>query len=262
MGSGGLTDEQRERFSRNILLPQVGAAGQRKLLDAGALVVGAGGLGSAALLYLAASGVGRIGIADGDRVEPSNLNRQVLHGAADVGRPKVDSAREAVLAINPACRVEVIRRRLTGETVRRTVRGWDVVVDATDNFPTRFVVSDACWMESVPLVSAGVLGFRGQLLTVHPARGSPCYRCLVPGPQEALSAATSAQAGVLGAAAGTLGAIQAVEAIKVLLNVGMGFEQRLLVYNGLEGTFRVIGRAKDPACVLCGPRANITDVTD
>ena len=262
MSGRGLTDEYLERYSRNILLPQVGVAGQKKLLASSALVVGAGGLGSAALSYLAAAGVGRIGIVDGDRVELSNLNRQVLHGAADVGRPKVESAREAVLAINPACRVEVIGRRLTGETVRRTVRGWDVVLDAADNFPTRFIVSDACWLEEVPLVSAGVVGFQGQLLTVLPKADSPCYRCLIPEPPTDPFTATCAQAGVLGAAVGVLGSLQAVEAIKVLLGIGHGFERRLFVYNALEGKAQVLQRVKDPACALCGPKATITDVLE
>ncbi|MBM4017550.1 MAG: HesA/MoeB/ThiF family protein [Planctomycetes bacterium] len=256
------TDDELERWSRNILLPEVGVDGQRKLAAARALVVGAGGLGSPAILYLAAAGVGTLGIADGDRVELSNLNRQVLHGAADVGRPKVESARDAVLARSPACRVVTIFCRLTARNVRQTVRGWDVVLDATDNFPARFLISDACWLERVPLVSAGVVGFQGQLLTVLPQAGSPCYRCLLPEPSADQYAATCGQAGVLGAAAGVLGAMQAVEAIKVLLGIGHGFERRLLVYDALAGKVRIANRVKDPACALCGPKATIADVVE
>ena len=261
-GTAGLTPAELERYSRHILLPQVGVAGQQKLSGSGALVIGAGGLGSAALAYLAAAGVGRLGIVDGDRVELSNLNRQVIHASAAVGRPKAESARAFVEALNPACEVEVVGRRLTGETVRAAVRGWDVVLDCTDNFPTRFIVSDACWLEKVPLVTAAVQGFEGQLMTVLPGGGSPCYRCLVPEPPADRYVASCGEAGVLGPAVGVLGTLQAVEAVKVLLGIGYGFERRLFVYDALKGRLRVLDRVADPACGLCGSRPWITDVVE
>jgi len=262
MNGRQLTPAELDRYSRHILLPQVGVEGQRRLSDSGALVVGAGGLGSAALAYLAAAGVGRLGIADGDRVELSNLNRQVFYPLRAVGRPKAEAARDAVAALNPGCEVAVIGRRLTGENVRRAVRAWDVVLDCTDNFPARFLVSDACWLEKAPLVTAGILGFEGQLFTVLPGGASPCYRCLIPEPPADLFAVPCGQAGVFGPAVGVLGTLQAVEAVKVLLGVGCGFERRLFVYDALKGRFRVIDRMADPACALCGPRPTITDVVE
>ena len=262
MKSRQLTPAELDRYSRHILLPQVGVEGQRKLSASSALVVGAGGLGSAALAYLAAAGVGRIGIVDGDRVELSNLNRQVIYPLSAVGRPKAESARQAVEALNPACEVTAIGRRLTGETVRTAVRGWDVVLDCTDNFPTRFIVSDACWLEKVALVTAAVQGFEGQLLTVLPGGASPCYRCLIPEPPADRFVAACGQAGVFGPAVGVLGTLQAVEAVKVLLGIGYGFERRLLVYDALKGRLRVLDRVADPACALCGPVATITDVVE
>ena len=174
----------------------------------------------------------------------------------------MESARQAVEAMNPACEVKVIGLRLTGETVRRTVRGWDVGLDCTDNFPTRFIVSDACWLEKVPLVTAGVLGFEGQLMTVLPGGASPCYRCLIPEPPAGGFVATCGQAGVLGPAVGVMGTLQAVEAVKVLMGIGYGFERRLFVYDALKGRFRVMDRVPDPACALCGPHASITDVVE
>jgi len=247
-----LTPRERERYDRNIRLAAVGEAGQRKLLASSALVVGAGGLGSAVIVYLAAAGVGRLRIVEADRLELSNLNRQVLHRAADLGRSKADSAAEAVRALNPGCRVELLAERLTAERARDVVRGADVVLDCTDNFPTRFVVADACWAERVPLVSAAVLRFEGQLASVIPAEGSPCYRCLLPEPPPPEAAPGAAQVGILGAVAGTFGALQAVEAVKVLLGIGRNMAHRLLVYDGLSGDFRTMRRSRDPACPLCG----------
>jgi len=262
MKSRQLTAADLDRYSRHILLPQVGVDGQRRLSQSSALVVGAGGLGSAALAYLAAAGVGRLGIVDGDRVELSNLNRQVFYPSAAVGRPKAEAARDAIAALNPACEVTVIGRRLTGKDVRLAVRGWDVVLDCADNFPTRFIVSDACWLEKAPLVTAGILGIEGQLFTVLPGGASPCYRCLIPGPPADRFAAPCGQAGVFGPAVGVLGTLQAAEAVKVLLGIGYGFERRLFVFDALKGRFRVLDRVADPACALCGPGATITDVVE
>ena len=246
-----LTPEARRRFDRNIRLAEVGEAGQRRLLAARAAIVGVGGLGSAAILYLAAAGVGHLRIIDAERVELSNFNRQILHGDADLGRPKVESARETVLARAPACRVETVSERITPDNVSQIITGCDVVLDCTDNFPTRFLVADACWRARVPLVSAAVLRFEGQLLTVIPAERSPCYRCLLPAPPPPAESPTAVDVGILGAVAGALGALQAVEAIKVILGIGRTLAHRLLLYNGLDATCRTVKRTRDPACPLC-----------
>ena len=243
-----LSGDQRERFDRNLRLAGVGEEGQRRLLGATAVVAGAGGLGSAAILYLAAAGVGRLRIADDGRVEPSNLNRQVLHAAADVGRPKVNSARRAVLALAPGCHVETVPERIDAASAARLVRGAGVVLDCTDNFATRLSLADAAWRAGVPLVSAAVLRMEGQLLAAVPAAGGPCYRCLVPEVPPADAAPGAAQVGILGAVAGLFGALQAVEAVKVLLGLGADYAGRMLIYDGLAGTFRTVERLRDPAC--------------
>ena len=192
-----LTSDQRERFDRNLRLAGVGEAGQRRLLAATAVVIGTGGLGSPAILYLAAAGVGRLRLADDGRIEPSNLNRQILHTAADVGRPKVDSAREAVLALAPGCRVETVAERIDAASAPGLVRGAGVVLDCSDNFATRLAVADAAWREGVPLVSAAVLRMEGQLLAVIPASGDPCYRCLLPEVPSPGAAPGAAEVGIL-----------------------------------------------------------------
>jgi adenylyltransferase/sulfurtransferase len=250
-----LTPRQRERYDRNIRLTEVGEDGQRTLLRAGVVVVGAGGLGSAAILYLAAAGVGRLRLIEAERLELSNLNRQVLHRTAGLGRPKAGSAADAVGALNPDCRVELVAERLTEANARDLLGGADVALDCTDNFPARFALADACWAGRLPLVSAAVLRFEGQLLSIVPAEASPCYRCLLPhapGPGEV---PTAAHVGILGAVAGVMGTLQAAEAIKIILGIGRNMAHRLLVYNGLEGTFRTVRRTRDPACPLCGERA-------
>lgn len=257
-----LSEEQIERYSRHILLPDVGGRGQARLLGSSALVVGAGGLGSPALLYLAAAGVGRVGIVDSDAVEPSNLNRQIAHGAGDVGRPKAVSAAEAVKARNPDCKVSVFQERLVAANVRERVRGWDVVLDGSDNFPTRFLVADACWFERVPLVSAAVVQFEGQLLTVLPGRGNPCYRCLLAEPPPPGLVPSCQEAGILGPVAGVLGALQATEAIKVILGLGELLSHRMLLFDALDWSVRLASRAPNPACALCGKEPIIKDVAD
>lgn len=262
MSDLAFTEHEIERYSRNILLSEVGAEGQRRLRASSAFVVGAGGLGSPALLYLAAAGVGRLGLADGDAVELSNLQRQIIHGTPDVGRPKTVSAEEAVRRINPDCRVDVLAGRLTAANIRQTIRGYDVVLDGSDNFPTRFLVADCCWFERIPLVSAAVLRFEGQLMTVLPGEGNPCYRCFIPEPPPAGLVPRCQEAGVLGPVVGAMGALQAVEAMKVLLEIGRDMARRLLVYDALECSFRVIKRTQDPECPLCGPQATITHLID
>jgi adenylyltransferase/sulfurtransferase len=250
----GLSPADRERFDRNLRLAQVGEAGQRRLLASRAVVIGAGGLGSAAIYYLAAAGVGRIAIADAGNLELSNLNRQIIHRAADVGRPKTDSAREAVLAFRPECRIETVAGPVTEATAPEVVRGADVVLDCTDNFPTRFIIADACWRAGVPLVSAAVLRFEGHLITVIPGEGSPCYRCLIPEPPPAGVSPTAMQVGILGAVAGMFGALQATEAVKVILGIGQSLAHRMLIYDGLAGTLRTVRRTRDPECRFCGSR--------
>jgi len=250
-----LDADQRTRYDRNLRLAQVGEAGQRRLLDGRVVVVGAGGLGSAAILYLAAAGVGRLTIIEPDRLDPSNLNRQILHRAADVGRPKAASAERAVRALNPDCRVETVADPVTVDNAPHLLSGADLVLDCTDNFPTRFVVADACWRQGRPLVSAAVLRFEGQLLSVIPAEASPCYRCLLPEPPGD-EVPTAAEVGILGAVAGVLGTLQAVEAVKILLVAGRNMAHRLGVYDGLAGTYRTIRRRRDPACRFCGGAPN------
>jgi adenylyltransferase/sulfurtransferase len=249
-----LTSSDRERFDRTIRLAEVGEAGQRRLLASTVAVIGAGGLGSAAILYLVAAGVGRLRIADSERLEPSNLNRQVIHRASSLGRLKAESAREAVLALNPACRVEIVTDRITEASAGPLLGGADVVLDCTDNFPTRLLVADACWRAGVPLVTAAVLRFEGQLLSVIPTVGSPCYRCLVPEEPPADASPGAVQVGILGAVAGAMGALQALEAVKVILGIGENLAHRMLIWDGLRGTFRTVRRTREPACRTCGTR--------
>jgi adenylyltransferase/sulfurtransferase len=276
MADLGFTDDEVERYSRHILLPDVGGAGQRKLMDSSAFVVGAGGLGSPALLYLAAAGVGRIGLADADVFELSNLQRQIVHQTRDVGSPKVASAERAIRALNPDCKVEALGERLAAGNIRETIRSYDVVLDGSDNFPTRFLVADCCWFERVPLVSAAVLRFEGQLLTVlpgplsgpggagrkRPGEGNPCYRCFLPEPPPPGSIPSCQEAGVLGAVVGVMGTLQATEATKLLLGAGEQMGDRLLLYDALDCSFHSFARAKDPACPLCGEAPSITDLVE
>lgn len=257
----GLTDDDIERYSRHILLPEVGLDGQERLHAASVLMVGAGGLGSAALVYLAAAGVGRIGIADGDAVDLSNLQRQVIHRTADVGLPKVESAAKAIRAINPGCDVRTHPVRLTARNIRSIVRQYDLVLDGSDNFPTRFLVADCCWFEKIPLVSAAAIRFEGQLMSVLPEERSPCYRCFVPG-LPPVDVPTCQQAGVLGPVPGVMGTLQAIEVIKVLLGVGQNLAHGLLVFDALKGTFRTAVRKCDPGCVLCGPKSAMTELIE
>lgn len=245
----GLTEEEVVRYSRQLVLPEVGGAGQARLRAASVLVVGAGGLGSPAALYLAAAGVGRLGLADGDRVDLSNLQRQILHTSRDVGRPKVESARSRLLELNPLVRVEVHGERVEEANAARLVGGYDLVVSAVDNPEGRYALNDACVRLGRPLVEAGVVGFRGFLMTVLPGRG-PCFRCVFPEPPPA--PATCAEAGVLGALTGVLGSLQALEVLKLLLSRGEPYVGRLLTVDGLSGRFREVPWPRDPACPACG----------
>jgi len=262
MSGFDFTEEQIQRYSRNILLPEIGVAGQRRLLASSVLVIGAGGLGSPAIMYLAAAGVGRIGIADGDCVELSNLQRQVVHRTSDVGRNKAVSAAEFVSRLNPDCQVDVFGQRVSAENIRPLVRQYDVVLDGSDNFPTRFLVADCCWFERVPLVSASVFRFEGHLMVIKPGDEEPCYRCFMAEPPPAGFVPSCQEAGVFGAIVGVMGTLQAVEAVKVLLGLGSELSRNLLVYDGLKGAFRLLKRVKDPDCPLCGERPSVTDLVE
>lgn len=240
-----------ERYSRNILLREVGIKGQRKLLRSRVLVVGAGGLGSPAGLYLAAAGVGTIGVVDSDVVELSNLQRQILHRTSGVGKSKAESARESLTALNPEVEVVAYPLRLGASNVFEIIEDYDVVIDGVDNFPARYLLNDACYFSRKPLVEAGILGFDGMVMTIKPGVG-PCYRCVFPEPPPPGAVPACAEAGVLGALAGVIGAVQAVEALKLLLDIGHTYTGRILVYHGLDGGFREVSWAPNPSCPLCG----------
>ena len=255
------TEEQIERYSRHILLPEVGGVGQRKLLDARVLIVGAGGLGSPVGLYLAAAGVGTIGIVDCDAVDTSNLQRQVLHTTRDVGRRKCLSAQEAMEAINPDVRVIPHDLRLTSENTLALLADYDLVVDGTDNFPTRYLLNDACVLTGKPLSHAGILRFEGQVTTILPGQG-PCYRCLYPEPPPPGLVPSCQEAGILGATAGVIGTLQATEVLKLILGIGDPLAGRLLLYDALDMAFRTVRIARNPACPICGEAPTIHALID
>jgi molybdopterin/thiamine biosynthesis adenylyltransferase/rhodanese-related sulfurtransferase len=249
-----LTAEQRNRYQRHLLLPEVGEAGQQKLLESKVLLLGAGGLGSPAALYLAAAGVGTIGIIDMDVVDESNLQRQILHNMDRIGDRKVDSAKKTLTLINPDVDVVTFDTRLGADNVLDIIDGFDVIVDGTDNFPTRYLVNDASLIKRIPVVYGAIFRFEGQASVFHPYEG-PCYRCLLPEPPPAEMAPSCAEAGVLGVLPGIIGSIQAMEAIKLLLGLGDSLAGRLLAYDALEESFRTFKVPRDPDCPACGPNA-------
>jgi sulfur-carrier protein adenylyltransferase/sulfurtransferase len=249
-----LTPDQRRRYSRHLLIPEVGEEGQRKLLDARVLLVGAGGLGSPAALYLAAAGVGTLGIVDADIVDDSNLQRQVVHTAERVGMPKVESARIAIEALNPDVNVVKHETRLDQSNVLEIFSGYDVILDGTDNFATRYLINDACVLLNKPNVHGSIFRFEGQATTFIPHEG-PCYRCLFPTPPPPELAPSCAEAGVLGLLPGTIGIIQATETAKLILGIGEPLMGRLLTYDALEMEFRELRLSRDPECPMCGPEA-------
>jgi len=255
------TDDEITRYSRNILLAEVGGAGQARLRAARVLIVGAGGLGSPLAMYLAAAGVGTLGLVDDDLVDLSNLQRQVAHTTDRVGMAKVDSAAAACRAINPGVAVETHAARLTADNAMALVGAYDLVCDGSDNFPTRFLVADACALARRILVSAAVLRFDGQLSTFKPHEGGPCYRCLHPAPPPAGLVPTCAEAGILGAVTGVMGTLQATEVLKEVMGIGEGLSGRLLVWDALAARLRTIKLPRDPACPLCGPDATIHDLS-
>lgn len=253
-----LSDQQLERYARHIILKEVGGAGQAKLLESRVAIIGAGGLGSPLLMYLAAAGVGTLGLVDDDVVSLSNLQRQIVHATARVGTAKTDSARETLAAINPDIRLECHNLRITADNATELLAGYDIVADGSDNFATRLAVADACVALKITLVSGAIAGFEGQLSTFKPHAGAdlPCYRCFVPEhPGEAAERSCSDQ-GILGAVAGAIGTMQAVEVLKELLDLGNSIAGQLLLYDSLGPTFRTIRLPKDPGCKVCGPGGN------
>jgi len=249
-----LDADQRIRYHRHVLLPEIGEAGQQRLLESKVLLLGAGGLGSPAALYLAAAGVGTIGIVDMDEVDTSNLQRQILHNVDRIGERKVDSAKKTLTQLNPDVDVVTYDVRLGADNVREIVHGYDVVVDGTDNFPTRYLLNDASLLERVPVVHGSIFRFEGQITVFDPYNG-PCYRCLLPEPPPPELAPNCAEAGVLGVLPGIVGSIQALEAIKLILDLGDPLIGRLLAYDALEESFRTFRVRRDPACPACGENA-------
>lgn len=254
-------EDQIHRYARHIILPEIGGGGQEALLRARVLVVGAGGLGSPLLLYLAAAGVGTLGVIDDDVVDLSNLQRQVLHDTHAVGQAKTDSAVARLQALNPDVTVQGINARLTAANALALVGDYDLVADGSDNFATRFLINDACRLAGKPLVSAAILRFDGQIATFRPQTGSPCYRCLFPEPPPPDRIPSCAQAGVLGAMAGVMGALQAVEVVKELLGIGDSLAGRLLLVDVLAMRFETIRVPADPSCPLCGSAPTLTDLS-
>jgi molybdopterin/thiamine biosynthesis adenylyltransferase/rhodanese-related sulfurtransferase len=249
-----LTPDQRNRYQRHLLLPEVGESGQLKLLASKVLLLGAGGLGSPAALYLAAAGVGTLGIIDMDVVDESNLQRQILHNMDRIGERKVDSAKKTLTAINPDVNVSTYDVRLGADNILDIIDGYDLIVDGTDNFPTRYLVNDASLLKRIPVVHGSIFRFEGQVTVFDPYNG-PCYRCLIPEPPPAELAPSCSEAGVLGVLPGIVGSIQALEAIKMLLDLGDPLVGRLLSFDALDESFRAFKVRRDPECPACGPNA-------
>ncbi|MDR1472160.1 MAG: HesA/MoeB/ThiF family protein [Synergistaceae bacterium] len=255
------SNEQMERYSRHIILKEIGVKGQRRLLEGSALIIGAGGLGAPAALYLAAAGVGRIGVADADDVELSNLQRQVIHGTPDVGKPKVRSAMERMKAINPDVTVETYHTFVNAGNIMELISKYDFVIDGTDNFSAKFLINDACVIARKPFSHAGILRFNGQTMTYVPGAG-PCYRCLFPSPPPPDAIPTCGQAGIVGAMGGVIGSLQAMEAIKYITNAGSLLTGSLLTYDALKMEFRGVRLSARRDCGVCGEHPSITAPAD
>ena len=256
-----LSRDELQRYSRHILLPQVGLAGQKKISASSVLLVGAGGLGSPIALYLAAAGVGRIGLVDHDQVDETNLQRQVLHDTAHIGSPKTDSARQHLLAINPHIQVDIYPVTFRAENARGIACDYDILVDGSDNFPTRYLLNDLAVLTGKPYVYGSIFQFEGQV-SVFDARRGPCYRCLFPAPPSPEHTISCAEGGVLGVLPGVIGAIQATEVLKLICGFGEPLIGRLLIYDALDMSFQEIQLKKNPACQLCGNQPVITDLLD
>lgn len=259
-GAQPFSEEQIRRYSRHIILPQVGGKGQRKLLQSRVLLVGAGGLGSPAALYLAAAGVGKLGIVDFDTVDMSNLQRQILHHTHDVGRPKVTSAAESIADINPDVQVVPHTVQLSSENIMDIIADYDIVVDGSDNFPTRYLVNDACVLANKPNVHGSIFLFEGQATVFLPEKG--CYRCLYPAPPPPGLVPSCQEAGVLGVLPGIIGVIQAIETVKLILGVGESLVNRLLLFDALAMEFRQVRIRRDPQCPICGDHPTIRELID
>jgi adenylyltransferase/sulfurtransferase len=257
LGEIKLTDNERIRYSRHLIMPEVGADGQRRLKDASVLCIGAGGLGSPVALYLAAAGIGRLGLVDFDTVDLSNLQRQVLHGTKDVGRSKLESARNRLCDLNPEIDVELHEARLTSANAIDLVEAYDIVVDGCDNFPTRYLSSDVCVWTRKPNIYGSVFRFEGQATVFAPHLGGPCYRCLFPEPPDPGSIPNCAEAGVLGVLPGVIGLVQAIEAIKLILGSGQSLVGRLLHFDAMKMKFRELNLRRDPHCPVCGENPSI-----
>lgn len=255
------TNEQLERYSRHIILQEVGVKGQKKLLNASVLIIGAGGLGAPAALYLAAAGVGTIGIVDADEVDLSNLQRQVIHTTNDVGKAKVKSAAETMEAINLDVTVKTYRTFVDSTNIMDLIKDYDFIIDGTDNFPAKFLINDACVMAGKPFSHAGIIRFKGQLMTYVPGEG-PCYRCVFKNPPPKDAVPTCKQAGVIGAMGGVIGSLQAMEAIKYIIGKGELLTGKLLTYDALKMEFHTIKLPKDHHCAVCGDEPTITELID
>jgi adenylyltransferase/sulfurtransferase len=256
-----LSESEIQRYSRHIILQDVGGKGQLKLKRAKVLLIGAGGLGSPAGLYLAAAGIGTIGLVDGDVVDLSNLQRQIMHSTATLGKPKVESGKQTLSTINPEITVNAYHQLVDADNIIPLISQYDIVLDGSDNFTTRFLVNDACFFAKKTLISASMFRFEGQLTAIKPHQGYPCYRCLYPEPPPAGLVPNCQEAGVLGVLAGTMGILQASEAIKEILGIGETIADKLVIYDALDMKFRKVSRPKDPACPLCGPNPKIKDLS-
>ncbi len=255
----GLSKEQIARYSRQLMVPEIGVRGQERLLNASVLVVGVGGLGCPSALYLSAAGVGTIGLLDRELVESSNLHRQVLYTQDDIGRPKSLCAQQRLAGLNPGVKIHAIQESLTTDNARRLLKPYDVIIDGSDNFPTRYLANDACILLGKPLIHAGVVHLRGQLMTILPRR-SACLRCVFPEPPVSGTIPSCQEAGVLGAAAGVLGTLTAHETLKVLLGLDELLTGRLLIFEGSKTQFREVRVRRDPACAVCGERPTIQEL--
>ncbi|MEX2275320.1 MAG: molybdopterin-synthase adenylyltransferase MoeB [Actinomycetota bacterium] len=262
MSGLGFSEEQVQRYARHIILPGIGGAGQRKLVDAKVLCIGTGGLGSPISMYLAAAGVGTIGLVDFDRVDLSNLQRQIAHGTSDLGRPKVESAAETLRELNPTIEVVTYDTILTSANAFEILEPWDIVIDGTDNFPVRYLVNDATQMLGKPLVYGSIYQFDGQATVFMPGQEAPCYRCLFPQPPPPGTVPSCAEGGVFGVLPGIVGAIQATEAVKLITGAGEPLIGRLLIFDALLMEFQTVKVRWDADCPVCGKEPTITELID
>lgn len=255
------TNEQIERYSRQIILPNVGGKGQEKILKAKVLIIGTGGLGAPCSFYLTAAGIGKIGLVDSDKVELNNLQRQIVHTTQDIGIPKTESGKKRLTALNPDVQVETYAIRLDSTNILGIISEYDIIVDGSDNFPTRYLVNDACVLSKKPLVHAGIFRYDGQIMTILPGEG-PCYRCLFAEPPPPGAVPSCQEGGILGAVAGVLGVLQANEVLKFILGTGELLSGRLLIFNALDSTFRAVKVPKDNDCLVCSSHPKITKLID